>query len=99
MMQLNPSDFLSAGFPYCSRFGEAWHEITAMVYLEALVESGDDWKRLTPDEVKQVLDGGNKSKQGSVGSVLYNTERLERVAAFLSTESDARAFAPRWKSI
>jgi hypothetical protein len=86
------------GFPSCSIFGETWHEETAEVYLHALVAEGDKWQPLTPDQVREAV---KKLPPGTLGpgsgSVLFNAERLQRVADKLTSADDARAFSWAWR--
>lgn len=94
----SPSDFLRLGLPWCSIFGETWHEMTALVYLHALVAEGDKWQPLTPDQVREAvkkLPPGTLG--GGSGSVLANAARLQLVADKLTSADDARAFSPAWR--
>lgn len=92
-----PSDFLNLGFPNCSVFGETWHEMTAVTYLEALVAEGDTWQPLSPEQVVAALRKVTKPREGcALGSILGNHERMNAVAARLTSAEDARNFSPRW---
>lgn len=86
-----PSLFLAAGFPSCSIFGEARHEMAAVCYLEALKYLGDTWQALTP---KQVEDACWKCSTNYHMTLDY--ERMQAVAAVLTSAEDARGFSRVW---
>ena len=95
-----PSDFLAAGFPFCSVFGDCWYEMTAVVYLEALTARGDTWKTLTPRQVNQTMaECPDSRERGALGSILGNGKRLRQVARKLATAALARDFAPAWCAV
>ncbi len=89
-----PSEFLTLGFPTCSIFGETWHEISAMAYINALAALGDTWKHLTPAECKSALKG--TPQEGEYHSALMDTERMEKVIGVLRNAEDARKFSWAW---
>lgn len=94
-----PSHFLALPFPCCSIFGECWHEMTAVTYLEALVAEGDTWQRLTPKQVAEAMEKvENPREKGAVMSILMNEERLERIADALTSAEDAEKFSFAWRT-
>jgi uncharacterized membrane-anchored protein YjiN (DUF445 family) len=94
-----PSHFLTLPFPVCSIFGECWHEMTAVTYLEALVAEGDTWQKLTPKQVAEAMEKvENPREKGAVMSILMNEERLERVADALTSAEDAEKFSFAWRT-
>ena len=94
-----PSHFLALPFPCCSIFGECWHEMTAVTYLEALVAEGDTWQKLTPKQVAEAMEKvENPRETGAVMSILRNEERLERVADALTSAEDAEKFSFAWRT-
>jgi uncharacterized membrane-anchored protein YjiN (DUF445 family) len=93
-----PSHFLTLPFPTCSIFGECWHEMTAVTYLEALVAEGDVWQKLTPKQVAEAMKKvENPRQKGALLSILMNEERLERVADALTSAEDAEKFSFAWR--
>lgn len=95
-----PSEFLKAGFPSCSIFREAWHEMAAECYLIALVLHGDVWQALTPEEVQEACRTPDLSKQFSFNyAATINHERMQRVADKLTAADDARAFSGIWRHV
>ncbi len=99
-MEAKPSDFIKRGFPFCSIFGETWHEMTAVTYLQALVVNGDEWKVLSPDEVSRVMDKVPVEElQPGLGSILANKGRIICVADKLKSAEDARNFSLVWMNV
>lgn len=50
-----PSDFANLGQPMCSRWGKSEIEWIALAYVQALAADGDTWKKLTREQVRDLL--------------------------------------------
>lgn len=50
-----PSRFAAIGVPCMSNWGKLQIELIALMYVEALANSGDTWRRLTQAEVRGLL--------------------------------------------
>lgn len=55
-----PSDFAALGQPCCSRWGKSEIEWIALAYVRALAKDGDEWKRLTREQVLALLSDDEK---------------------------------------
>ena len=53
--RLPPSHFAALGVPCCSRWGKLEIELIALLYVQALANGGDTWRRLTCDQVRDLL--------------------------------------------
>lgn len=53
--RLPPSHFAAIGTPCCSRWGKLEIEAIALLYVQALANGGDTWRRLTRHEVLALL--------------------------------------------
>lgn len=95
-----PSFYLSLGFPVASLFKDTWHEITAVIYLQALVLLGDSWpeRPISPSQVRKVFAGHGFIADGIPGfkSIIDSDERIKRVAARLTCGRDAHVFSHLW---
>lgn len=50
-----PSDFVNLGMPCCSRWGKSEIEWLALAYVQALAAGGDTWRKLSREEVRELL--------------------------------------------
>lgn len=55
MNTFKPSDFANLGQPMCSRWGKSEIECLALAYVQALAAGGDTWRKLSRDEVRELL--------------------------------------------
>lgn len=55
MSDYKPSEFAALGNPSCSRWGKSEVEWIALGYVQALANDGDTWKRLTREQVLELL--------------------------------------------
>lgn len=53
--QFPPSYFASRGQPMCSRWAKSEIEWLALAYVQALAADGDTWKKLTREQVRNLL--------------------------------------------
>lgn len=66
-----PSYFAALGVPHCSRWGNLERELIAWMYVQALANSGDVWRRLTRSEVRNLLASDQR------GDVRYLRDEIE----------------------
>lgn len=59
-MKPPPSHFAAMGVPHCSRWGKLQLELIALMYVQALANSGDTWRRLTRADVRNLLTDEQK---------------------------------------
>jgi len=69
-----PSYFAALGVPRCSRWGNLERELIAWMYVRALANSGDVWRRLTRSEVRYLL---GRDQRGDVRYLRDGIEILE----------------------
>lgn len=53
--EIKPSYFANIGQPMCSRWAKSELEWIALAYVQALVNAGDTWKKLTREQVVKHL--------------------------------------------
>lgn len=53
--QFPPSYFAGLGQPCCSRWGKSEIEWLALAYVQALAAGGDTWRKLSREEVRDLL--------------------------------------------
>lgn len=64
-----PSYFAGCGRPLCSIWGKTEIECIALAYVQALAKGGDTWRRLTREQVYELLSD-DLAKDHYVGSFL-----------------------------
>lgn len=69
-----PSYFAALGVPRCSRWCNLERELVALMYVQALANGGDVWRRLTRSEVRDLL---GRDQRGDVRYLRDGIEILE----------------------
>jgi hypothetical protein len=69
MSELRPSDFANLGQPCCSIWGKSEIEWLALAYVQALAAGGDTWRKLSREEVRDLLTDEQRQR-GSVRLLL-----------------------------
>lgn len=68
--------------------------MAALAYLAALVDHGDTWQTLAPQQVQDAA-----RNNGVYFSATRNHERMQSVAENLTSEADARKFSWVWRRV
>lgn len=91
-MPLKPSHFRALGVPWCSVFREANHEWNALLYLDYLVLTGDEWKsEFNEDDFVKIMETKIPKMRDSL------MQRIKAVAERLKNSEDASKFSPAWR--
>ena len=53
--EIPPSYFANLGQPMCSKWGKSEIECLALAYVQALINAGDTWQKLTREQCHELL--------------------------------------------